>query len=84
MEQEKGKGKAKELVNRFMSAIKFTAPDLEIRAETERAKACALICCDEIIDDLEDLKQCVDDVAVAYINSFINYQNHIKTEIEKL
>lgn len=73
--------KAKELIGRFVPHSKFNFGfGCSKEVETENAKACAIICCDEIIVEIEDLQQnCVMEFPMA-----LEYWQKVKTYIQSL
>lgn len=73
--------KAKELIGRFVPHSKFNFGfGWSKEVETENAKACAIICCDEVIAEIEDLQQnCVMEFPMA-----LEYWRQVKDKIISL
>ena len=65
----KKKGKAKELVNKFLQIYDGRVP---------HAKRCALICVDEIVSEH------LDEGINSYVQKRIDYWSEVKEEINKL
>jgi len=69
------KEKARELVEKYMTYIPM---------QEYEAKQCAFIAVDDNIEELEHIKQYIDELDVNIINFQIHYLEQVKTEIENL
>jgi len=82
--------KAKELVEKFIPSVYcyigsgMLTNSYDENVAKSNAKACALICIQVIIDELEEVKQMVDDNLVYSINQRISHYESVKNEINKL
>ena len=76
------KEKCDELVEKFLNYSKSEKPPKPNGFWS--AKQCAIICCDEIIEDSELTKINIDDNDVVIINSAIKFWQQVKQELNNL
>lgn len=81
--------KAKELVENYMKysqdeQITDSSTKMGHLIRLKNAKSCALICVDEIIDQLESVKEFVSDSYLYSIHKAIEYQEKVKEQINIL
>jgi len=73
----KAKDKAIELCGKFFKPSVFKYEEKQYLVDEERAKQCALICVDEILESLWN-------VGHSFSNDEINYLQEVKKEISRL
>lgn len=72
--------KANELIEKFETCI----PSIHEAQDRQTAKQCAIQHIAELVDELEDLKQSVDDNEIYMINNRIGFYLDVRAEINKL